>query len=245
MNRRRWLALSLHAWDQGWNLSKQGADLEELVEISAFADIMLSQKGSKKLRYLEDPKKRFTTFPTVGWKIQTSLDATRWWISRGCGRRGVPRATPSRVWKWLKLCSTFLGTLPFPDGFSHQDLIFICFFFGHFSMQIIIQPSLALGFRYPGTSSPAVAVSDKESVQNDPRNQNKTTTIKPSPIVFDFETVLCIHTLRKLNNSCEKNGSLFQAIRLSWWQLFQSARNRPTMRGMAPGATVGVELGKL
>ena len=72
-------------------------------------------------------------------------------------------------------------------------------FHGHFSIEIIIQPSLALGFRYPGTSSPAVAVSvgsDKESIQNDPRNQNKTTTVKtPSPIFFDFEMALYTNIL--------------------------------------------------
>ena len=106
----------------------------------------------------------------------------------------------------------FFGNPPFsrwffPPGFN---LIFICFFLGHvafhghFSMQILIQPSLALGFRYPGTSSPAVAVSDKESVQNDPRNQNKTTTtIKHQAQSFLISRRFYVYTHLRwmLNNS--------------------------------------------
>lgn len=94
----------------------------------------------------------------------------------------------------------FFGNPPFPGWFFPPgfNLIFIWFFFGghnvafhgHFSMQIIIQPRIALGFRYPGTSSPAVAVyvgSDKESAPKWSEESKQDNYCKtPSPISFDF-----------------------------------------------------------
>lgn len=62
MNRRRWLALSLHPWDQGW---KQGADLEDFVEISVFAEIMWSQKDPKGTLFGRSQKTWITLFPQL------------------------------------------------------------------------------------------------------------------------------------------------------------------------------------
>lgn len=128
MNRRRWLALSLHAWDQGWNLSKQGANLEDFVEISVFADIMWSQKGPKRYIIWKIPKNVSQLFPQlVKYSNVTRCNHTEFPVAMA--EEACQGVTPSSVWKWLKLCSTFLGTLPFPDGFSHHDFVFHKIFF--------------------------------------------------------------------------------------------------------------------